>query len=300
MELRQLRYLVEIVERGGFTSASRSIRVVQPALTAAVQKLEAEFGAKLLDRAARPVALTADGRAFYAAAQEILQRVRGLEEEMSERRGLARGELSIALPTMLATHALAGVIEAFRARYPGIALSVESSGARAIEGKLAAGEVDLGIVSREGVREDLVYRPLLRDEVVACVGHGHPLAARTYVTLERIAAEPLLLFRAGFFQRDLVTAALEARGRRVQVAFESDHVPHLVAAAASGAGVTTLLRMAARSEARLVPLSFRPALHVEAGLAWRAGAWLSHAARAFVDFVAAADLPGKIRSTPSK
>jgi DNA-binding transcriptional LysR family regulator len=215
---------------------------------------------------------------------------------MSERRGLARGQLSLALPVMLATHALGGVIEALRARYPGITLSVESSGARSIETKLAASEVDLGIVARKGLREDLVYRPLLRDEVVACVGHGHPLASKGYVTLDRISSEPLLLFRPGFFQLDLVTTALMERGLPFQVAFESDYVPHLVAAAASGAGVTTLLRMAARAEERLVPIPFRAALHVEAGLAWKSGAWLSHAARAFIDFVATAEMPGKIRS----
>jgi DNA-binding transcriptional LysR family regulator len=299
VELRQLRYLVEIVERGGFTPASRAIRVAQPALTTAIQKLEREIGARLLDRDARPVTLTADGRAFHSAAQEILLRVRALEREMQERRGLERGQLSVALPVMLATHALASVIDGFRARHPGIALSVETSGARTIETRLAAGEVDLGIVSRQGVREDLVYRPLLRDEVVACVARRHPLAAKAYVTLESVAAEPLLLFRRGFFQRDLVMSALEERGLNARVVFESDHVPLLVAAATSGAGVTTLLRVAARSEKELVPLSFRPALFVEAGLAWKEGAWLSHAARAFVDFVTAADLPGAIRGSPA-
>jgi DNA-binding transcriptional LysR family regulator len=74
MELRQLRYLVEIVERGGFSPASRAIRVAQPALTMAIQKLEREMGAKLIDRDARPVTLTADGRAFHSAAREILLR----------------------------------------------------------------------------------------------------------------------------------------------------------------------------------------------------------------------------------
>ena len=95
--------------------------------------------------------------------------------------------------------------------------------------------------------------------------------------------------------------ALEDRGLKARVTYESDHVPLLVAAAASGAGVTTLLRVAARGEAAyLVPLSFRPALFVEAGFAWKTGAWLSHAARAFVEFVAAAEVPGALRrrSTP--
>ncbi len=66
MDLRQLSYFVEIVRRGGFTSAAEAIHVAQPALSAAVRKLEAEIGVTLLDRGARQVALTTDGRAFFA------------------------------------------------------------------------------------------------------------------------------------------------------------------------------------------------------------------------------------------
>lgn len=292
MDLRQLSYFVEIVRRGGFTRAAEAIHVAQPAISASVRRLEAEMGVTLLDRGGRQVALTTDGRAFFARAEEILGRVRGLELEMKERQGLVRGELAVALPAMLATYAFPRVIEAFRARHPGLRLSVETGGARSIEARLAAGALDLGIVAREGLREDLVYRPLLRDEVVACVGRAHGLAKRRSVTLDQIAREPLLLFRQGFFQRDLVIAAVEARGHSPRIALESDLVPLLVAAAAGGGGVTTLLRMAAESEPRLVALSLRPAVFIEAGIAWKAGAYLSRAARAFVDFVLEADLPG--------
>ena len=56
--------------------------------------------------------------------------------------------------------------------------------------------------------------------------------------------------------------------------------------------MTTLLRMAAQAESRLVAISFRPAMFVEAGIAWKEGAYVSRAARAFVEFVLDADLPG--------
>lgn len=293
MELRQLRYFVEIVRRGGFTRAAQAIHVAQPALSTAMRKLEAELGVSLLDRGGRQVRLTADGSAFLSQAEEILRRVGGLEEEMRERQGLVRGELSVAVPTMLATYAFPRVIEAFRSRHPGLVLSVETGGARSIEARLAAGDLDVGIVAREGLRDDLVYRPLLRDEVVACVGRSHPLARRRSVTLERLAEEPLLLFRPGFFQRDLVVGAMQARGLTPRIALESDLVPLLVEATAAGRGVTTLLRVAAESERRLVPLSLRPPLFVDAGVAWRAGAYLSRAGRAFVDFLLEADLPGR-------
>jgi DNA-binding transcriptional LysR family regulator len=295
MDLRQLTYFVEIVRRGGFTRAAEAIRVAQPALSAAIRKLEDEVGFTLLERGARRVALTSDGRAFLVRAEDILGRVRDLEQEMRERQGLVRGELAVALPAMLATYAFPTVIETFRALHPGIRLSIETGGARSLEARLAAGELDLGIVAREGLRKDLVYRKLLRDEVVACVGLRHPLATRRSATVEQIAREPLLLFRPGFFQRDLLLSALEARGLPARIALESDLVALLVAAAADGGGVTTLLRLAAESEPRLAVLPLRPAMFVEAGFAWRAGAYLSNAARAFVDFVLAADLRGAAR-----
>ncbi|ABS27426.1 LysR family transcriptional regulator [Anaeromyxobacter sp. Fw109-5] len=285
-------YFVEIVRRGGFTRAADAIRVAQPALSSAIRNLEAELGVRLLNRGGRQVTLTPDGRAFLAHAEEILSRVRGLELEMQERQGLVRGELVVALPAMLATYAFPGVLSAFRVRHPRLRLAVETGGARTIEHRIAAGAVDVGIVARDGVREDLVYRRLLRDEVVACVARGHPLAGRRSLSVEQLAKEPLLLFGPGFFQRDLVLAAIEARGLKAQIALESDLVPLLLDAASRGGGITTVLRMAAESEPRVIPLSLRPAVFIEAGIAWKAGAYLSRAARAFVEFVLEAELPG--------
>src|SRR5512145_2963740 len=118
MDLRQLKYFVEIVRRGGFTRAADAIHVAQPALSSAIRNLEAELGVMLLDRGGRQVTLTPDGRAFLAHAEEILGRVRGLELEMQERQGLVRGELVVALPAMLATYAFPRVLSAFRARHP--------------------------------------------------------------------------------------------------------------------------------------------------------------------------------------
>ena len=58
MDLRQLKYFVEIVRRGGFTRAAEAIRVAQPALSSAIRNLEAELGVRLLERGGRRVALT--------------------------------------------------------------------------------------------------------------------------------------------------------------------------------------------------------------------------------------------------
>src|SRR5580693_5426303 len=72
MELRQLRYFVEIADQGSFTKAAETLAIAQPALTTQVQKLEAELGAQLFLRTARGIILTEIGTEVRAHAQRTL------------------------------------------------------------------------------------------------------------------------------------------------------------------------------------------------------------------------------------
>jgi DNA-binding transcriptional LysR family regulator len=289
MELRQIRYLLEVVRRGGFTRAAESLQIAQSALSVTVRKLEQELGVKLIDRMKRGAVATSEGRSFMKRAAEVERLVHDLELEMRELRGLARGEVSVGIPAMLAAHAFPPLIAAFRESHPGLRLSVHADGAQSIQRRIATGELDLGIVARQGIAESLVFRPLLRDEVVVCVARDHPLAVRRSVRVEDLADVPLLLFREGFFQRALLEDAFAARGLVPQVTFESNLVALLVDAAARGTGATTLLRMVVDAEPRLAALSLKPRIHVDAGIAWRSGAYVTKAARAFIDFLTAPD-----------
>ncbi len=293
MELRQIRYLLEVTRRGGFTRAAESLQIAQSALSVAVRRLEQELGVKLIDRTRRGAAVTSEGRSFIERATQLERQVHDLELEMRELRGLRRGDVSVGIPAMLAAYAFPPVIAAFRERHPGLRLSVHVEGARSIERRVAAGELDVGIVARQGITESLVFRPLLRDEVAVCVGRGHALSRRRSVRIEDLADEPLLLFREGFHQRALLEEAFAKRGLAPRIAFETDCVPLLVDAAARGIGATTLLRMAADAEPRLAVLALNPRVHVDAGVAWRSRAYVSRAARAFIDFVVAADFGGR-------
>src|ERR1700761_4169894 len=72
MELRQLRYFVEIADQGSFTKAAETLAVAQPALTTQIQKLEAEFHAQLFLRTKRGIVLTDVGRVVLAEAHRAL------------------------------------------------------------------------------------------------------------------------------------------------------------------------------------------------------------------------------------
>src|SRR5258707_14044105 len=83
MELRRLRYLVKVVDAGGFRRASEMLNVAQPALTRQVQALEAEFGVPLLFRSAAGVTPTPQGEIVLREAREILARADALHGMVS-------------------------------------------------------------------------------------------------------------------------------------------------------------------------------------------------------------------------
>jgi len=91
MELRRLRYLVKVVDAGGFRRASEMLNVAQPALTRQVQALEAEFGVPLLFRSAAGVTPTPQGEIVLREAREILARADALHGMVSLDRAQAAG-----------------------------------------------------------------------------------------------------------------------------------------------------------------------------------------------------------------
>lgn len=285
MEFRQVRLFLEIVREGGFHRAAASLRVAQPAISVAIRNLEEELGVTLFDRTRKKVRLTAEGRVFFRRATELEKMLRDIEQEMGELRGVERGELRLGLPSMLASHVFPEVIARFRQRYPGLRLSVYGGGGVRIVEMIEQDEVELGIVAGSHVPEGLEYRPLLHEEMVACVAADHPLSRSASITLEELALEPLFLFERGYFQRELLENLFRGEGLRPEVLFETNHVPLLIATTARGGGATTLLRLAAEAAPGLAPLSFDPPLFVDAGIAWKRHSYVSSAARAFIEFL---------------
>lgn len=284
MEFRQIRYLLEIVHRGGFTRAAESLGIAQPSLSIAVQKLEDELGVTLLNRQERKISLTAEGRAFLEGARQIEELVNHVVHEMAEFSGLERGEIRIGVPVMLGAYFFPSVIADFMQQYPKLKLSIHSDGAKKIQAMVESGELDLGVVASADFPDSIAWRSLLREEMVACVSSSHPLAGMLSMTLYELAREPLLLFNEGYFQRQYLTEAMAHLGLSPKVVFETNLVPLLKKLVAGGNGITTLLKIAV-TEPDLVAIPFAPPIFVEAVVVWKKSTYLSKATRAFIEFI---------------
>src|SRR2546427_12429665 len=97
MDLRALRYFVEVVRCNSFTRAAEALHVTQPTISKMVRALEEELGGPLLLREGRGVQLTDAGQVVHPRGLQVLEQSRQLLQEVAEVDGIARGSLSVGI-----------------------------------------------------------------------------------------------------------------------------------------------------------------------------------------------------------
>ncbi len=167
MELRQLRYLISIIDFGSFSKASGQLNVAQPALSQQIANLESELEKPLLVRSARGVSPTDAGLRLYRQAQIILAHIEQAKSDvrMAEFAEQFVGQVSVGLPTSTATMVALPYIQRMRSNFPGIHLRiVEALSGHLIE-MLLNNRIDLAIQFRSEAAAGLQVEPLLTEEL---------------------------------------------------------------------------------------------------------------------------------------
>ena len=286
MDIRQLQFFVEIARHKNFTKAAEALSVAQPAVSMSIQRLEEELESVLFNRRSRQVTLTAEGEIFLGHAVRILEDLKAANMEMADLRGLQKGEVRLGIPPMMSTYFFPSIIHDFKTMYPNLRLVVSGEGAGSIQKKIDQGELDMGVIAGGHVPETLEVRHILCEEVVACVPSGHPFMEKASITTREFAAEPLIMFKKGYYQREMLLEIFQGIPRaQPRVVFETNLFSLVKSLVKQGLGVSTLLRMVAEDDGDLCAVSFNPPLYLDLLLAWKKGAYLSHANKAFVDFL---------------
>ncbi|GFO69632.1 LysR family transcriptional regulator [Geomonas limicola] len=285
MDVRQLRYFLEVAKARNFTKAAETLHIAQPAVSMAIRKLEEELELTLFNRQDKKVSLTAEGEIFLPHAQRILDDLQAAEQEMGELRGLTKGEVRIGIPPMISAYFFPDIIRDFQRRYPELSLSVLGEGAGRIQKLIAQGELDMGVVAGESFPENLEVRRFLREEIVVCVPLDHPFAQRSSVTLAEFIREPLVFYKEGYYIREFFLDVLKGTGAAPNIVFETNLFSLVKSLVRNGTGISIFLRMVVSADQDLAAVSFDPPLYLDLLIAWKKQVYLSRANRAFADFL---------------
>ncbi|WP_243041614.1 LysR family transcriptional regulator [Dyella sedimenti] len=288
MDLRGLRYLVEVVRHGGFARAAEYAHATQPTLSKAIAQLEDELGDRLLERGRGGVRLTAAGEVVHRHALAMLAESSRLREELDALRGLRRGELRLGLPPLGSNVLFAPLLARFRHQHPQIEIRLLEHGSRRLEQAVLAGELEI-TATLLPVGEGLAHQPVRDEPMLALLPQAHPRAAAKRFRLEWLGDTPLVLFEEGFALNRLIREACARHGVAPREAVRSAQVDFILALVAAGGGVALLPRLVVedRSLSGLVALPLASNdLRWKMVLAWRQGTALSPAARAWLALVA--------------
>jgi DNA-binding transcriptional LysR family regulator len=284
MEIRQLEYVVGVVDAGGFTRAAEALHVTQPALSDGIRRLEAELGLQLFHRVGRRALVSAAGEAFVEPARQVLRDLGVLRTSVAAVAGLTAGTLDVvALPT-LAVDPLATLVGSFRHAYPGVVVRVDQpEGPAAVATDVRSGRSEIGLTELPVTEPGLVTRRLTEQELLVVVPPDSPLARRRRITTADLASVPLVTSPVGTSTRGLIDAAFAAIDAAPEIVVETDQREAIVPLVIAGAGASILPRPQAEAAAVFgaSTVSLSPRLVRSIGLVWRDGP-LSPAARAFI------------------
>jgi LysR family hydrogen peroxide-inducible transcriptional activator len=270
MNLRDLRYLLAVVEHEHFGRAAKACGISQPTLSVQVRKLEELLGVALFERTNKAVTATAacerligHARAAVAEAEAILAVARNLRDPLA-------GRFRLGIIPTLAPYLLPLVFAPLREALPALEVEPWEDQTTALLERLRAHELDAALLATEVDGPDLASQPLFAEPFLAALPPEHPLAEREVVA-EADLARDILVLADGHCLRGQALAACGYSGA-LGGALRASSLPTLLNMVAAGYGTTLIpgLATGAAQDAGIVlrPLAARAGRTVR--IAWRA------------------------------
>ncbi|MGA0023059.1 MAG: CysB family HTH-type transcriptional regulator [Burkholderiales bacterium] len=247
MNLQQLKYLREVARNGlKVSEAAETLFTSQPGISKQIRLLEEELGVTILVRNGKRItSLTEPGRIVVDIAERILQDTENLRSVGREFNSGGRGTLVIATTHTQARYALPPAVARFTQRYPQVRLTLREGSPEQIAALLQEGSADLGIATEsEEAFTDLVTLPCAQWTRSVITPLRHPLLEAGPLTLEKIAAYPLITYDFAFTPGSPIQRAFDAAGIQPNVVLTAIAADVIKAYVEMGMGIGILAKMA--------------------------------------------------------
>lgn len=251
MNLHQLRFVREAVRQNyNLTEAAKALFTSQPGVSKAIIELEEELGVDIFTRHGKRIrGLTEPGRAVLKSVELIMQEIDGLKRIGKEFAAQDSGSFTIATTHTQARYSLPKVVQAFTQKYPKVRLSLLQGNPKQIAEMVLKDQADLAIATEAIASLDgLISLPCYQWEHVVVVPPDHALLKSKSVTLEEIAAYPLITYDAAFAGRNKIDHAFSLRGLKPDILLEAIDADVIKTYVELGMGVGIIAGMAYDAE----------------------------------------------------
>jgi len=288
MELYSLKVFLTVVTEKSFSRAAEKLFRTQPAVSLAVQRLEAELGERLIDRSANPLLLTDTGKIVAEYARRFENIGGELQNALAELRDNSSGRLIIGANESTSLYLLK-YIGRYRRLYPKVKVQVRRSLSSKIPAQLIEGDLELGVISYDPRDERLTSRVIYTDHLALVVSPRHRLAKRSEVSISELGMETFIAHNVVSPYRDAVLREFQRRKVPLNMDVEMPTVETIRKMVQRNEGVAFLPKMCVEQELEqrsLCEVSVEEMkMERKIHLVYPERRALSHAAKAFLELV---------------
>ncbi len=247
VDLSLLHVFQVIANEKSFSRAAEKLLRTQPAVSLALQRLEASLNEKLIDRSAKELTLTDAGKVVLSYARRFENLNGELENAMAELRDNSSGRLVIGANESTTLYLLQH-IERYRLLYPKVKVQVRRSLSSKIPAELLDGNLEIGVISYESRDERLTSRVIFTDSLAFVVSPRHPLAGRDKVSIEELGEETFIAHNVLSPYRDMVLREFQRHRVPLRMDVEMPTIETIRKLVQSNLGVAFLPRMCVEQE----------------------------------------------------
>ncbi len=249
MNLHQFRFVQEAVRRNlNLTEVAKSLHTSQPGVSKAIIELEEELGIEIFSRHGKRLKrVTEPGQHVLRSIEVILREVGNLKRIGEQFSAQDSGTLSIATTHTQARYVLPVPVAKLRETYPNVNISLHQ-GAPGQVAQMVLDEVaEIGIAT-ESLSDypDLITLPCYEWEHMLVIPKSHPLAGKVRISLEDLAAEPIITYHPSFTGRTRIDKAFAAKGLTPRIALEAIDSDVIKTYVRLGLGVGIVAEMAVK------------------------------------------------------
>jgi len=253
MDDHKLKVFCTVAETRSFSKTSEIIHLTQPAVSLQIQSIEDVYETKLFDRSSSTVALTPAGEVLYKYAKEILALYASAEKVIGKLTGLVKGSITIGACSNVGNYLLPSVITDFKKIHQKVKVHLLVCNTKRVIELLNSGGIDLGLVSVDSVRQKMVVKKLVSDELLVIVSPEHSWAKKKEVPISDLTKEPFIFREAGSGTRQMIEKFLARHGitqHEMKISAVLGSTEAIKDVVENGLGISIISGWAARKESK--------------------------------------------------
>lgn len=286
MEWVQIIYFQAVAKAQHITRAAEQLSISQPALSRSIAKLEDELGVQLFDRKGRNIYLNRYGEIFLKHVEQSIRQIEIGKQEIWDEIHPDHGIISLSFIPSLGISVVPELIGAYHKKNPNVKFQLHQASNREIVHQLKSREIDLALITLLREEKEVIWQPLLTEELFLIVSIDHPLADYNEIDLNLVENEPFISFKEVNELRAIINHLCQQAGFSPNIVFEGEDIGTVSGLVGAKLGVSIVPDIQVLDKRKVKPIRVKnPICKREIGVAWLMDSYSSPVVEGFIKFV---------------